>query len=335
LTGAFGGEALRATARAGANIAFIKYWGNRDSGDNLPLNSSLSMTLSDAVSVTTVAYDPDLQVDEIYLDGERLLDHRAHRVVRHLDRIRSEYYSLHARVVSVNSFPAGTGMASSASGFAALTAAAIAAFGEGLPDPRALSVWARRASGSAARSILGGFVEWHAADSDEGSFAEVAFDAEWWDLRDVTVIVSADAKVISSTQGHRLAGAHPFMPARQRQVEQRLPALKAAMLRRDFAAFGALLEQESLEMHAVMISSTPSCLYLTPGSVAFLHAVRRWRDDGVAVAMTLDAGPNPHLICPADHEDEVLRRSQALAPGATVVRNRPGAGVTLLEEHLI
>jgi len=226
-------------------------------------------------------------------------------------------------------------MASSASGFAALTVAAVAAFGEGLPDPRTLSVWARRGSGSACRSIHGGFVEWHAAEADEDSYAEVAFEADWWDLRDVAVIVSADAKAISSARGHRIAQAHPFMPTRRELLQQRLPALKAAMLQRDFETFGALVEQESLEMHAVMISSTPSCLYLVPETISFLHAVRRWREDGVQVALTLDAGPNPHLICPAEHADEVQRRAEALAPGRTVVHSRPGPGVTLLEEHLV
>ncbi len=335
MSGAFGDRPLRATARAGANIAFIKYWGNRGGEANLPLNSSLSMTLSDAVSVTTVEYDPDLQVDEVYLDGERLLDHRAGRVTRQLDRIRAEYYPLHARVVSVNSFPAGTGMASSASGFAALTVAAVAAFGEGLPDERTLSIWARRASGSACRSIHGGFVEWHAGERDGDSFAEVAFEAGWWDLRDVTAIVSADAKAISSARGHRIAEAHPFMPTRRELVARRLPAVKAAMLQRDFATFGALIEQEALEMHGVMISSTPACLYLAPLTVAFLQAVPRWRDDGVDVALTLDAGPNPHLICPAAHAEEVTRRAEQLAPGCTLVVSRPGGGVALLQEHLV
>ena len=328
-------DELRATARAGSNIAFLKYWGWRDERLHLPLNDSISMTLSDAVTMTTVAYDPDLRTDEVYIDGERVLDHRAIQVSRHLDRIREHYYRMYARVVSLNSFPQGTGMGSSASGFAALTAAAIGAFDEGLPEERELSVRARRGSGSACRSVCGGLVRWHAGHDDSSSYAETAFDSDWWDLRDVSIILSTEPKEIPNQQGHRLATAHPFMPARQRSLPGRAAAMMAAIAQRDFETFGALLEQESLEVQAVMLSSTPSCLYLAPATVDILHAVPRWREDRIGVYVTLDAGPNPHLICEARHEKAVVERVEALLGNATVLCNRPGPGVTMLDDHLI
>ncbi len=328
-------DELRATARAGANIALIKYWGARDPERNLPLNDSLSMTLSDAISVTTVAYDPDLRSDEVYLDGERLLDHRATRVSRHLDRIRRDYYRLYARVASCNSFPAGTGLASSASGFAALTTAAIAAFGEGLPTERDLSIWARRGSGSAARSVFGGFAKWHRGTGDEDSHAEPLFPPDWWDLRDLCVLLSSAPKEISSEQGHRLAAVHPFMAARQQILPGRLAAVEGALARRDLATLGELVEQEALEMHAVMLSSTPSCLYLLPGTIAVAQAVRRWREEGLPVYLTLDAGPNPHLLCEGHDEGRVRGAIERLLPGVDVLANRPGPGVTLVQEHLL
>ncbi len=326
---------LRATARAGANIALIKYWGKRDDDLNLPLNDSLSMTLSEALTITTVAYDEGLRTDEFYLDGERVLDDRARRVSRHLDRIRALYYPMFARVASVNSMPASTGLASSASGFAALTVAAIEAFGEGLPDEQTVSTLARLGSGSACRSVPGGFVHWHAGAREEDSYAETLFDANWWDLRDLCVVVNTAPKEISSAQGHRLAAAHPFMDTRQRALPGRLAAVQGALAARDFEILGSLVEQESLEMHALMLSANPACLYMAPASLAFVHAVRRWRDDGLPVYVTLDAGPNPHLLCEGRHEAAVLRRVEELAPTATVLCNRPGPAVACQEEHLL
>ncbi len=328
-------DELRATARACANIALIKYWGARDHDRNLPLNDSISLTLAGAETVTTVAYDPDLAVDEIYLDGERLLDHRAARVVRHLDRIRAAYYPWRARVASVNGFPASTGLASSASGFAALTAAAIAAFGEGLPPRGELAAWARLGSGSAARSVPGGFVLLRAAEDHDASTAASLFPETHWDLRDLCVIVSTEAKEIPSERGHRLAAAHPFMRARQRLLPGRLAAVQAAVAARDMDALGPLVEQEAMEVQALMLSSTPSCLYMTPGTVAFLRAVPRWRAEGLPVYLTLDAGPNPHLLCEAGVEADVLERIRELAPQTKVLRCRPGPGVTLVREHLL
>jgi len=328
-------DELRATARAGSNVAFLKYWGWRDERLHLPLNDSISMTLTDAVTLTTVAYDPDLRTDEVYIDGERVLDHRATRVSRHLDRIRRHYYSMYARVVSLNTFPQGTGMGSSASGFAALTAAAIGAFGEGLPDERELSIRARRACGSACRSVFGGFVHWNAGQGDDSSFAETVFEPQWWDLRDVSVVVSEEPKEIPNRRGHRLAATHPFMPARQRAMPGRAAAMTAAIAQRDFDTLGSLIEQEALEVQAVMLSSTPPCLYFTPATVEILRAVPRWREDRIGVYVTLDAGPNPHLICEAHHERDVVERVESLLGDATVVCSRPGPGVTMIDDHLI
>jgi diphosphomevalonate decarboxylase len=325
----------RSTARAGSNIALLKYWGQSDPRLNLPLNDSLSLTLTEACTVTTVAYDEDLADDEVYLDGERILDHRATRVSRHMDLIRTHYYKVHARISSMNSMPAGTGLASSASGFAALTVAAIDAFGEGVPDADELSAWARRGSGSACRSVPGGFVLWRAGTHDEDSLATTLFEPDWWDLRDLCVVLSTATKAVPNRQGHALAAAHPFMAARQEMLPARTAAMTAAIAARDLDTLGSLVEQESLEVQALMTSSTPACLYMEPATLAFVHAVRRWREDGLAVYLTLDAGPNPHLLCEGRDAAAVLERVDRLAPGATVLCNRPGPGVTLVEDHLL
>ena len=327
---------MRGTASACSNIALVKYWGKTDFAENIPLNDSVSMTLSDAVTTTTVIWDPRLAQDEVYLDGERVLDGRALRVSRFLDRIRADYYRMPARVASMNSFPAGTGIASSASGFAALTVAAFAAMDEPLPDQRTLTGWARRGSGSGCRSIHEGFVEWVGGHDDESSFARPLCAASHWDLHDLVVLVSRSPKAISSSEGHRIASRHPFMPARQQDLPARLLAVKGAIAARDFATLSALVEHEALEVQGIMMSGQPSALYLQPGTVALLHAIRSWRDeDGMPVCFTLDAGPNVHVLCEGKDVPAVRARIEALAPGVTILDNRPGPGARVHDEHLL
>lgn len=328
-------DSLRATARAGSNIAFLKYWGKRDAALNLPLNDSLSMTLSDAHTTTTVAWDPDLKLDEVYIDGERVLDRRGVRVSKHLDRIRAQWYPWHARVASVNSFPAGTGIASSASGFAALTVAAIAAYGEGLPDPEELSRWARLGSGSACRSIHGGYVEWRAGTDHASSRARLFMPGDAWDLSDVVVLVSGHPKEISSSEGHAIAARHPFMAVRQELLPARMAAMKGALAARDLPTFGELLEQEALEVQGIMMSGTPSCLYPAGLTIDLIHRLRRWREDGLPAWFTLDAGPNLHVLTESRFVPDVLERVRSVDPRLECLVNRPGGPVTLLSHHLI
>jgi len=329
-------QVLRATASACSNIAFIKYWGKQDFDLNVPLNDSVSMNLSAAVTTTTVEWDQSLSQDELYLDGERILDSRGVRVSRFLDRIREQWYRMPARVASVNSFPAGTGVASSASGFAALATAAIGAFDEGFPDELEMTRWARRGSGSACRSIQSGFVEWTAGTSDESSLSRQFCPQDHWDLCDLIVMVSRKAKAISSSDGHRLAIAHPFMKARQEVLPARILALKGALATRDFHTFGELVEHEALEVQAIMMSGRPSALYMQPETLQVIHGLRRWREeDGLPAYFTLDAGPNVHVLCEGREAEQVLSRLQDLVPGVEVLVNRPGPGATLHDNHLL
>ena len=327
---------MRGTASACSNIALVKYWGKTDFADNIPMNDSVSMTLSDAITTTTVVWDPTLSQDEIYLDGERILDHRGVRISRFLDRIRADYYRMPARVASMNSFPAGTGIASSASGFAALAKAAFAAFDEEPPDTIEMTRWARRGSGSAARSIHGGFVEWIGGADDSGSFARPLCSRDHWDLRDLVVLVSKAPKAISSSEGHRIASRHPFMAARQAELPSRMLAVKGAIVARDFATLGALVEHEALEVQGIMMSGQPSALYLQPGTVALLHAIRAWREeDGLPVYFTLDAGPNVHVLCEGAHAPAVRERIEALLPGLPILENRAGPAAHSHDAHLL
>jgi diphosphomevalonate decarboxylase len=326
---------MRASASACSNIAFLKYWGKRDAALNIPLNDSMSMALSEATTSTTVVWDSALAQDELYIDGERVLDRRLLRVSRYLDRIRQDWYRMPARVASQNSFPASTGIASSASAFAALAAAAISATGDPAPGPEDLSRWARRGSGSACRSIHGGFVEWIAGTDDDSSVARPLCSPGHWDLRDLVVVVTREPKAIPSSEGHAAAARHPFMAMRQELLPARLLAMKGALAARDLPTLGVLLEREALEVQALMLSAEPSALYLQPDTVRLLHAVRAWRDeDGVPAWFTLDAGPNVHLICEAARAPELRRRVRELLPRADLLENRPGPGVLIHDAHL-
>ena len=329
-------ERMRATAKACSNIAFIKYWGKKDFEENIPLNDSVSMCLSEAITTTTVEWSSKLSQDEFYLDGERILDGRGVRLSRYLDRIREQYYRLNARVASVNSFPAGTGIASSASAFAALSTAALAAFGEELPPVTEMSRWARRGSGSASRSIESGFVEWVGGSDDASSVCRQLCGPDHWDLRDIVVVLSRKPKAISSSEGHRIASVHPFMASRQEELPSRITSLKGALASRDFATFGELVEHEAMEVQAIMMSGRPSAFYMEPDTVRLIHALRSFREEGgVPVYFTLDAGPNLHVLCEGHEAQRVVSWLGDVAPGAELLHNRAGPGTHLVDDHLL
>ncbi len=307
----------QATAFAHSNIALIKYWGNRDHALRLPSNSSLSMNLAALTTTTTVEFRADLADDAVKIDAAEARGSARERVVAHLDRIR-RLAGIHAKasVLSHNNFPAGTGLASSASGFAALTVAACVAAGLRL-DTNELSRLARRGSGSACRSVPGGFVLWDACvgdasvgdasigDEDDCSFGRTLAPADYWDLRDVVAIVESAHKVTGSAEGHVLADTSPLQATRVASTPARLERCKAALLSRDFPALAEIIEEDTLMMHAVMMTSTPSLLYWRPATLALMQAIRVWRRDGLPVAFTIDAGPNVHCICPARVASEV------------------------------
>jgi len=324
------GTGQSATARANANIAFIKYWGNRDDRLRLPANSSLSMNLDGLHTVTTVTWDAALSEDSLTLNGQVETGAKLERVRRHLDAIRQRLgLDAHASVVSTNNFPTGAGIASSASSFAALTVAAVAAAGAQLSE-RELTTLARLGSGSAARSVPSGFVVWHAADRHEDSYAESIAGPDHWDLVDVIAVVSYQHKEVGSTAGHTSAHTSELQATRVEHAPQRLAECKAALLERNFDAFAEIVERDSNLMHAVMMTSRPPLFYWHPVSLDIMTQVRRWRADGLPVCYTLDAGPNVHCICTAAAADEVIARLKAMSGVDEVRAARPGGPAVVL-----
>ena len=322
------------------NIALIKYWGNRDQQLRLPSNPSLSMNLAGLTTTTTVEFDPALKQDVLILGGREIGGKGLERVSRFLDQVRqqtsevsqsSEVLTLFARVDSRNNFPSGAGLASSAAGFAALALAASTAAGLRL-NKAELSRLARLGSGSACRSVPGGFVEWALGEGDRSSYAYSIAPADHWDLIDVVALVDTGHKAVGSTEGHALADTSPLQAARVATAADRLAQVRSAVLARDFAALAEVVELDSLMMHAVMITSSPVLMYWQPATVAIVQAVMRWRAMGLAACTTIDAGPNVHVICTADAASEVAQRLRAI-PGVRDLITAHVGGPSRLISH--
>lgn len=320
-----------ATARAHPNIAFIKYWGNRDEAFRLPANSSLSMNLGDLSTTTTIHFDPKLPKDELVINGQLADLPQTVRVFQFLDLVRQMATTeAFARVESKNSFPSGVGIASSSSAFAALALAASSAAGLNL-DEQTLSRLARRGSGSASRSVPGGFVEWRAADKDEDSYAFSIAPADHWDLTDCIAIVSEEEKHIGSTEGHALAATSPLQYARVQSAEGRLDLCRAAVMNRDFEALAKVVELDCHLMHAVMMTSQPALHYWLPASLEVMQAVREWRANATPVCYTLDAGANVHVICATAEAKKVSAQLQEISGVVRVLSSAPGGAAHLVE----
>ncbi len=323
---------IPSTARANPNIAFIKYWGNRNEALRLPANGSISMNLDGVETRTTVQFDASLQVDEVKINREIAGSAARTRVSRMLDEVRTLAKTHHfARVESENNFPTGTGIASSASAFAALALAATKAVGLELAEAE-LSRLARRGSGSACRSVPEGFVEWTAGTSDADSFAVSIAPPEHWNLIDCIAIISAEHKPTGSTEGHALAETSPLQSARVDDAPRRLDICRQAILNRDFAAFAEIVEADSNLMHAVMMTSRPPLFYWQPVTLAVMQAVRAARAKGLQVCTTIDAGPNVHVICTGAAAEETARLVGSI-PGVREVRLAKVGGPARLVEN--
>lgn len=319
-----------AQATAHPNIAFIKYWGNRDHALRIPANDSLSMTLSGLTTTTSVTFDSALSSDQFVLNGTDPGPTARERVGAHLHLIRRETGEARfAHVESHNSFPAGAGIASSASAFAALTLAAAAAAQASL-DVGTLSRLARQGSGSAARSLFGGYVQLHAADEEKACFAECIAPQDHWRLIDLIALVDREHKQTGSTSGHQSASSSPLQAARVADAHRRMQVCLTAILERDFARLAQVAELDSNMMHAVMLTSTPPLLYWSGATIAVMHRVEELRQDGLAVFYTVDAGPNVHCICTPTAAPEVLSALYEIPGVLDVLQSETGAPPALL-----
>ena len=321
----------RATALAHANIALAKYWGKLRGPGNLPAVPSVSVTLQALTTETSVEFDPALRGDELTLDNTRVTGRGLERVSRLLDQVRSasgcEHY---ARVVSSNNFPTASGLASSASGFAAVALAAMAAAGMGI-DRSAASDLARSASASAARSLWGGFVHLPAGQAGQQRLCAVPIaPEEHWDLRILVAVTSEAPKAVGSTEGmQHTASSSPYYAAwveLSRGLSQRV---MEAIAMRDLDALGHAAEQSALAMHACAMASSPGLVYLQPATVACVHAVRALRTERIGAWATIDAGPHVKVITLPEYAPEVAARIASVPGVLRVIESRVGSDATV------
>jgi diphosphomevalonate decarboxylase len=318
-----------ATSVACANIAFIKYWGNRDNALRLPSNGSISMNLDGLFTRTTVTFNSS-QRDSLSINEHSVTGKGLERVSYILDLVR-EMANIRERaeVSSVNNFPAGAGIASSAAAFAALALASSKAAGLDLGEAE-LSRLARRGSGSASRSIPAGFVEWQMGAGDEDCVAVSIAPPEHWTLADCVAIVSSQHKKTGSTEGHAIAGTSPLQTARVADAPRRLDICRSAILNRDFDALANILEHDSDMMHSVMMTSTPPLMYWQSATIEVFHQVREWRTGGLPAAYTVDAGANVHVITLKEYAGEVEKRLRELPGVNDVLVAGAGGGAKLV-----
>tara|TARA_B100000029_G_scaffold353913_1_gene346608 strand:+ start:7634 stop:8605 length:972 start_codon:yes stop_codon:yes gene_type:complete len=307
---------VKGSAKARANIALAKYWGKLDSALNIPVVGSISITLDALWTETEVEFNNSYDADTLVLNGEVRKDLIEH-ATKFLDLLRIYAgVKTRAHIVSKNNFPTGAGLASSASGFAALAIASANALKLDLSQKN-LSIIARQGSGSAARSIFGGFVEMHAGQNPDGSdsFAEPIIPSESWPLEVVIAITEKREKVISSRVGMTQSSlTSPYYLGWVKTSTKDLSAIREAIYARDFERLAEVSEHNCLKMHAVTMTSQPALIYWKPATVACIHAVKELRTSGVPVFFTIDAGPQLKAICAPDNSKKVQEVLQSI-PG--------------------
>lgn len=329
---------LIATAKANTNIALIKYWGKRDEKLFLPMNSSLSITLNNLYTITTVEFMEELKEDKLIWDQAPGSAKDLMKISSFLNIIRKEAgISFYAKVITENHVPTAAGFASSASGYAALAAAAAKAIGLHL-SPEELSKIARQGSGSACRSVYGGFVEWQKGSSEDGSdsYARQILDENAWNLTILSVMVTAGQKKVSSREGmKRTVETSPFYQGWLDSVNEDMEAAKKAIMNRDFVSLGEVTERNALKMHATILGAKPPIIYWKSGTMEVMHRIQDLRQVGIPAYFTIDAGPNVKVLCEPKNEDRVKQALMELNSVQKVISCNPGEGVRYLSEHLI
>ena len=304
--------------RCPSNIAIVKYWGKKD--NQIPCNASLSMTLSKAYTETTLTLSDKRTTGEIevdyYFEGKKHVAFEE-RIKKYLKDHHEYFPVLEDRAIKIesqNSFPHSAGIASSASAFGALALALLEASGTGAKEPEFLnraSQLARLGSGSACRSVYGGYAVWGyvssvPVSSDEFATPLAHVHDNFKKLHDAIIIVDYRAKAVSSSLGHSLMKGHPYAETRFEQANSRVADLVKILGAGDYESFIKLAESEALTLHAMMMTSADYYLLLKPGSLVAIDKIQAFRrDTDIPLCFTLDAGPNLHVLYPEAYRDKV------------------------------
>lgn len=328
---------MKATAVANTNIAMVKYWGKRDEKLILPYNGSISMTCKGLFTTTTVEFSKKYKKDIFIINGKKL-ENDEKQVSSHLERIRKlAKIRERAKVVSRTNFPIKAGLGSSASGLASFTLAASRAAGLVL-SRKELSILTRQGSGSASRSVFGGFVEWKKGKRRDGrdSFAKQIVNENYWpDFRVIFVILSNEKKKVGSRGGMALTvKTSPFYKCWLKTIDKDLRLARKGILKKDFSLLGSLAEHNCLKMHSLMVTTKPALIYWLPETVEVIRSVMEWREEGLESYFTIDAGPNVVIMCMKKDEKEIRKRLSRIKVKKEIVTSQPGAGVEIIEENL-
>ncbi len=329
---------MKATAKAHSNIALVKYWGKRDEHLNLPAVGSISVTLKEIYTVTSVEFKKDLKKDVLILNNSTAPDYQRKRVSRFLDLIRKEAgTNAPARVVSENNFPTGAGLASSASAFASLALAGTTAAGIQKSETQ-LSGLARLGSGSAARSIFGGFVEMNLGTRDDGSdsVAHQIAPENYWDIRVLIAITSTAEKKTGSTEGmQHSAETSPYYQQWLSTSVKDLTDMHQAIKLRDFKSLGEISEYSCLKMHALAMSARPGLIYWNSITLDCMQAITDLRRSGIPVYFTIDAGPQVKAICLPENVDKIQKVLANIRGVKKIIKTALGPGTALVGETLL
>lgn len=295
-------------ARAYTNIALIKYWGKADEKLIIPMNNSLSVSLDKFYTETKVTFDSDYPADQLILNGKEANEKETKKIQSYMDIVREiANTDLHARIDSQNFVPTAAGLASSASAYAALAAACNEALQLELSD-KDLSRLARRGSGSASRSIFGGFAEWEKGHDDETSYAH-PIDADHWEdeLSMIFVVINNQSKKVSSRSGMSLTrDTSRFYQYWLDHVDEDIKEAKQAIEAKDFKQLGEVIEANGLRMHATNLGSQPPFTYLVQESYDAMAIVHECRKMGVPCYFTMDAGPNVKVLVEKKNKQLVI-----------------------------
>ncbi|RMX26528.1 diphosphomevalonate decarboxylase [Limosilactobacillus reuteri] len=322
-----------ATAKAHTNIALVKYWGKKDQDLIIPQTDSLSLTLNEFYTTTTVNFDNHLTSDLVAIDQHILSKKEAQKVVHVLDIVRQlSGIKSFARVDSINHVPTAAGLASSASAFAALAGAASTAAGLNLSS-RDLSRLARRGSGSATRSIYGGLVEWQKGTDDDSSFAQPVLENVDFPIEMLAVLVDTKKKKVSSRSGMQSSvETSPYYDAWRQVVANDMVAIKKAIKAKDIDQIGHIAEENALRMHALTFSADPGFTYFNGETLTIIKAVEDLRNQGVNCYYTMDAGPNVKVIYDRGNRSKIVEELSNIVGPERLVVSHPGPGIKIWNE---
>lgn len=323
---------MASTARAHTNIALIKYWGKRDADLILPYTDSLSLTLDEFYTTTTVDFDSQLKHDHLMIDGQVISPDKSAKVAHFMDLVRQmSGQKVFAQIKSVNHVPMSAGLASSASAFAALAAAASRAAGLNL-TPTELSRLARRGSGSATRSVFGGLVQWHRGKDDESSYAEPIMEKVDFGLEMIAIMINRQQKKVSSRGGMQASvDTSPYFKIWPEVVEQDLKAIKIAIQERNISKIGEIAEANAMRMHALTLSAQPPFTYFEASTIRAINLINQLRQTGLNCYYTMDAGPNVKVIYDQKDRPQILAALGQVFGQDNLVVAQPGPGIEYLE----